>query len=504
MNVSQNALDVIKEFEGLRLKAYRDPVNIPTIGYGTIRYPDGQKVALGDTISEAEAEAFLKFECDELADGLSSATRGIPLNQNHFDALVSFCYNLGLGAFLGSTLLAKLKASDFAGAAAEFPRWNKATLDGVKVELPGLTKRRAKERALFADTGAGGVPTGTEISNQEKVTSAKGFKADNVNVIVAFDEAEKVIEILELENSLPDTFLAAIRLYPNLRSFGFAQDGEKVPPGNRQKFSGLARPITEVIGAPKLNRQLLVFGVEDMEDGDDDVRQLQTRLGELRYYEGKLDGIFGRLTDRAVRNFQADYFGRCEADGRVGPRTWAKLWGQGTRPTKPDEGVSAPGKNYLKLTKTDNKDQFGLVKLVLSYFRDGRFVDSIDVCSGQSRKQVFRTGIESQAGSMEPLPEGKWFIQNIEWADGRDNYSGAVWNNGLGPAKIRLDYLEPKRTGRSAIEIHIDWNRAGAAGTAGCIGIHNVPDFRKLVGFLRDTDPRSLFVDWELGTCPKP
>ena len=104
----------------------------------------------------------------------------------------------------------------------------------------------------------------------------------------------------------------------------------------------------------------------------------------------------------------------------------------------------------------------------------------------------------------EPLPEGKWSISNIEWKDGRDNYTGEVWNSGLGPAKIRTDFIEPGSTPRSAIEIHIDWNRSGAPGTAGCVGVQNVADFKKLVTWLRDTDPRDLFVDWGLGTCPQP
>jgi lysozyme len=69
-----------------------------------------------------------------------------------------------------------------------------------------------------------------------------------------------------------------------------------------------------------------------------------------------------------------------------------------------------------------------------------------------------------------------------------------------------MDYRGPDTTERSAIEIHIDWNRRNArgAGTAGCIGIHNVADFKTLVGWLRETDPRDVFVDWGLGTCPQP
>ena len=409
MEPSQNALEIIKEFEGLRLKAYLDPVNIPTIGYGTIRYPNGQRVALGDLISEAEAEAFLQFECDKLAEDVSAVAGGLSLNQNQFDALISFCYNLGFGAFLESTLLRKLKASDFSGAAAEFPRWNKATVDGVRMELAGLTRRRAKERALFEELDANGVAIAPGASDLERVTNAKGFKQGGVNIIVALDEDDKVVEIAELENSLPDTLVAAVGHYPNLQSFDFAKSGEKVPPGSRVTFSGLARPIAKVKGAPKLDRPLLTIGAEDFEQHRGaDVKELQGRLTDLGYYAGRLDGVFARLTDQAVRDFQADYFGRAEADGKVGPITWAKLWGD-SKPNMPEKGEPAPGKYHLKLTKGDRKNQFGCVVLTLAYYKSGLFVDSVEVCSGQARKQAFRAGINSPALSMEPLPEGKCY-----------------------------------------------------------------------------------------------
>ena len=121
MDISSNALDLIQTAEGLRLNAYRDPVGIATIGYGTIAYPNGRKVEMNDSISPGEASAFLKFDCDQMAKGVADATQSAPLNQNQFDALMSFSYNLGVGALLESTLLKKLKALDFAGAADEFP-----------------------------------------------------------------------------------------------------------------------------------------------------------------------------------------------------------------------------------------------------------------------------------------------------------------------------------------------------------------------------------------------
>ena len=504
MEVSDNAIEIIKEFEGFRLNAYIDPVGIPTIGYGTIRYPDGKRVRMGDSVSQAEAEGFLKFDCEGVAADLTAAVQGIALNQNQFDALVSFCYNLGLGAFQGSTLLRKLKQNEFVAAAAEFDRWNKGTVNGVKQELEGLIKRRAKERKLFEEAGTAAVVEREKPSDQERVTLLTGFREGDDVLAVASDGAGATIEILKLADTLPDTFVALLGLYPNLKSFTFAAAGEALPDGEPVPFTGLARPIAPVTGAPPPPDSILSLGSEDTEaEVQNSVTAMQRRLKDLGYFEGKIDGVFSAATDDAVRDFQADYFGRSEADGKVGPRTWAKLFGD-TPATGASPGVATPGQHYLKLTKTDRKDHNGLVKLILAYYKDGVLVDSVDVCSGQARKQTFRIGKESRSGSMEPLPEGLWFVNNIEWADGKDNYSGAVWNNGLGPVKIRLDYKKPDRTSRSAIEIHIDWNRSGAPGTAGCVGVQNVADYRKLVGWLRETDPRSLFVDWDLGTCPSP
>ena len=108
MQISQNCLDLIKRWEGYQPDAYLAPVGIPTIGYGTIRYQNGLEVRLGDKISEAEAEAFLKFEIDEAVKNLDSLLKNIDLNQNQFDAIVSLCYNIGVGAFGNSTVLKKL------------------------------------------------------------------------------------------------------------------------------------------------------------------------------------------------------------------------------------------------------------------------------------------------------------------------------------------------------------------------------------------------------------
>lgn len=158
--------------------------------------------------------------------------------------------------------------------------------------------------------------------------------------------------------------------------------------------------------------------------------------------------------------------------------------------------------SYLLLTKTQDKDQFGGFVLKLQYFKNGLLKDTINCCSGQPNKQFFRKGSESKAGSGEPLPEGRWYINDILWAGGKDNYTGAIHADGIGPVTIPLDYMGA--AARKGIEAHIDWNRKGAPGTIGCVGFYNIDDFKRLVQWLRDSDPRDLFVDWKLGSCPTP
>ena len=135
---------LIKHFEGLRLTAYQDPVGIWTIGYGHTSMAGPPPVVEGMTITAAEAEAILKQDLDLFERGVADALT-IITNDDQFSAMVSFAFNVGLGAFRNSTLLRKHNAGDFAGAADEFPRWIYA--DGQI--LPGLVRRRQAERALY-------------------------------------------------------------------------------------------------------------------------------------------------------------------------------------------------------------------------------------------------------------------------------------------------------------------------------------------------------------------
>jgi GH24 family phage-related lysozyme (muramidase) len=144
MRISGKGMSLIKQFEGLRLTAYQDSVGVWTIGYGWTQPVDGKPIRPGMTIKEETAERLLRTGLVGYESDVLKLVK-VKLTQGQFDALVSFAYNLGARALSTSTLLQKLNAGDYAGAAEEFLRWNKA---GGKA-LPGLTRRREAERALF-------------------------------------------------------------------------------------------------------------------------------------------------------------------------------------------------------------------------------------------------------------------------------------------------------------------------------------------------------------------
>lgn len=142
--INADGLRIIKHFEGLELTAYRDPVGIWTIGYGHTSEAGPPTVYQGLRITAAEAEEILRRDLGIFERGVQNAVL-VPLNGNQFSALVSFAFNVGVGALERSTLLAVLNERDYAGAADQLLRW---VTDGVR-PLPGLVRRRDAERALF-------------------------------------------------------------------------------------------------------------------------------------------------------------------------------------------------------------------------------------------------------------------------------------------------------------------------------------------------------------------
>lgn len=143
----QNAIELIKRFEGFSAKPYLCPAGIPTIGYGSIRYENGRRVTLNDMpISKERAEQLLMYEVNHSC--VPAVLRLCPVligHKNKFGAVVSFTYNLGSGRLQSSTLRRKINAQEWDDAADEFLRWNKG---GGRV-LKGLDLRRKAEVALF-------------------------------------------------------------------------------------------------------------------------------------------------------------------------------------------------------------------------------------------------------------------------------------------------------------------------------------------------------------------
>lgn len=148
MTTSENGISIIKKFEGLVLHAYKDPGSkngLPiTIGYGSTMYKDGTKIKLGDTITQEQAIDLLHWE----VNNKTSVLRGmnLQLNQNQFDAITSFIYNVGIGNFMSSTLLKRIrKDPNDPDIREQFMRW--VYNDGKIMEA--LVNRRKLEADLY-------------------------------------------------------------------------------------------------------------------------------------------------------------------------------------------------------------------------------------------------------------------------------------------------------------------------------------------------------------------
>jgi lysozyme len=145
MKLNKEGADLIKEFEGCKLKAYQCSAKKWTIGYGNTFFEDGTPVVAGNAITQQKAEQLFEIIADEFA---SKVAKLVPshINSNQFGALVSFAYNCGVVNLQKSTLLKKVNANhNDPSIRAEFAKWNKA---GGKV-LAGLTRRREAEANLY-------------------------------------------------------------------------------------------------------------------------------------------------------------------------------------------------------------------------------------------------------------------------------------------------------------------------------------------------------------------
>lgn len=144
MKTSQKGVDLIKKFEGLRLKQYRCSANVRTIGYGHT----GPDVTEGLVITHQRAEELLVQDLAKFEQGVQELVP-TTVTQTQFDAMVALAFNIGLTNFRKSSVVRLLRAGDPKGSADAFLLWTKARVDGVLTVLPGLVKRREAERALF-------------------------------------------------------------------------------------------------------------------------------------------------------------------------------------------------------------------------------------------------------------------------------------------------------------------------------------------------------------------
>lgn len=144
MKMSNNGIAMLKSFEGCKLMAYQDPTGIWTIGYGWTQPINHVPIGQGMIITQSTAESLLLSGLVRYEKGITDLVT-VPINQNQFDALVDFAWNLGIKSLACSSLLRKLNDGSYTKAADEFLKWNKA---GGKV-MPGLVKRRTTERSLF-------------------------------------------------------------------------------------------------------------------------------------------------------------------------------------------------------------------------------------------------------------------------------------------------------------------------------------------------------------------
>ena len=157
MRMSADGLALVKEFEGLRLKAYKCPAAVWTIGYGHTSAAGVPNVTPDMVITKENAEQILKEDMEQYEAGVRKHVK-VGLTQGQFDALVDFAYNAGVGALAKSTLLKKVNAGKFEEVPAEFMKWTK----GGGKELPGLVRRRRAEVKLWR-----GLETERPVCNDE-------------------------------------------------------------------------------------------------------------------------------------------------------------------------------------------------------------------------------------------------------------------------------------------------------------------------------------------------
>lgn len=174
MKTNQAGVNLIKEFEGFRAKAYKCPAGVWTIGYGHTSAAGAPYVKSGMSVTSAQAEQILKNDLGQYEDAVIKAIK-VDLSPNQFAACVSLCYNIGPANFAKSSVARFCNKKQFKQAADAFALWNKA---GGKV-LPGLVRRRAAEAALFSKDTA---TAKEEVRPEVDVPKGKNMAVSTTNI----------------------------------------------------------------------------------------------------------------------------------------------------------------------------------------------------------------------------------------------------------------------------------------------------------------------------------
>ena len=148
MNLPEQTFALIAEFEGFRSHAYKCSAGVWTIGYGTTNAARLMQIGPGSVVTEPQALNMMRRTVQKFMDALEPWFEREPSDAQRA-AMASLAYNIGAGAFVRSTVLRKFNAGDILGAGQAFLSWNKATVKGRKVTLPGLANRRERERSVF-------------------------------------------------------------------------------------------------------------------------------------------------------------------------------------------------------------------------------------------------------------------------------------------------------------------------------------------------------------------